>query len=236
MKLKNYMSYLKINNVIQYLVIIVFLVCMIIASNYGKFETVLSLAALVIGVFATPFFTKEVEVEKFREQLAYNRRYDALEKYYNLLSKFCFNSLRIKKITEDVYNKKMNYKVFLEVQKEYLSFLYNNYDELAELCQLGQIEQSIFMAPTNLTMMVGVNGFKKVIEELKNPITKEMIEEMNYHFTYISQAKAGAYNDIRKILYLSNEQDVNNISVDRYEELCSSPTPEELRNSKVKND
>lgn len=72
MKLKNCFANFNGNSFICYLTIIVFVICMAIGSIEGKFEFVLALAGLVIGVFASPFFTKDVEIEKYREQLAYN--------------------------------------------------------------------------------------------------------------------------------------------------------------------
>lgn len=138
-------------------------------------------------------------------------------------------------MTENVHKKKISFSELSKERADYLLFIDNNYDELVELCNLGQLEQSIFMAPTNITFLGGINDFKKDIQKLKDPITNDMIEDLNYNYEFIVQAKLGAYHDIRKCLYLDTGDDAKNIDVRRYEKLCSLPTPKELRKSKIKN-
>lgn len=233
-KLKNWCAEVSLNNLICYLTIIIFVSCMLIGSIAGRFESVLALAGLTIGIFSTPFFTKDVEVLKYKEQLAYDKKYDELKKYYIVLSRFYVKSLRIKKMAENTYKNKLSFSELSEERKEYLQFVENNYDELVELCSLGQLEQSLYMAPTNIAFLGGINDFKKNVENLKNPVTRDMIDDLCYNYKFISEAKTGAYIDIRKCLFLDSKEDAKCIKTDRYEELCSELSPEEIRKSREK--
>lgn len=232
--MRSFMVRLKNLPFISYFAVFVFLGCMVGVTIKGDYSTLLALCSLLIALLSTPFFTKDVELEKYREQLGYDKKYSELKRYYTFLSRFHIRSLRMKKKTISAYKKELNVDELLKEKNDYLTFVKENYDELFELCNFAQFELSIYMAPTNIAFLGGVNDFSFCVKNLDYPVTEDMINCLSYNYDFILEAKSGAYQDIRKILYLDNQVDNERIDIGRYKKLCEKLSPDELKKSKTK--
>ena len=221
MGLKNNMLRKLKSNHLHWMIIVVFLGCMLILAWNGKTEALLSITALLIGVISTPFFNKNIELEKYREQLAYEKKYEALTKYYDFIGEFYIKSLKMTKFIEKYFNNKQSidatrYLVSQEINAFSL-FVKKNYDELTGYCSLQILEQPIKMSGTNVVIFSGINKFIEILNKInKKGINKSNIKELQQAEEFISSAYTGARKEIRQALRL--EEDYN-IRAEQYTKL-----------------
>lgn len=101
-----------LKNIVSYLVIILIALAVLFLITKNKYELAVAMAGILLTMFI-PFFTKDLELEKHRQQLLFEKKYDLYTKYFKLFDNYLYYSKRliykiehfkIKNQTEEYYN------------------------------------------------------------------------------------------------------------------------------------
>lgn len=98
---------------------------LILKCQYG---TAVAMAGILLTIFI-PFFTKDLELEKHRTQLLFEKKYNAYSKYFNIFDDFYHSSMDIV-VKIEVFNKKKhkNEKEFEKHKQELIEALKQFFD------------------------------------------------------------------------------------------------------------
>lgn len=76
-----------ITNIILFLILLILAISVIICIHRGKYDTSVGIAAILASI-AVPFCTKNLELEKHRQQFLYEKKYESYKQYLENFDEF----------------------------------------------------------------------------------------------------------------------------------------------------
>jgi len=151
-----------IKNILLWIVFIIFSISLLMCVIKGKSEIAVALAGIVASM-VIPFGTKNIELEKQKEQFLYEKKYNAYSKYFYLFDEFW-------KISQKTAVKLRIHNSDTEFTKE--EFEERKQDILDWYVKFIEIKD--YLSMPGLEILIGVN------KQIENKI-KEIIKlESNY--------------------------------------------------------
>lgn len=163
-------------DIILFSILISLFVATFLLINKHQFDTAIATIAIIASII-TPYYTKNLELEKHRRQFLYEKKYNAYSKYFKILDEFWDISSETILNMHFFATQEYELKEEFEAQKSQVIDLYKRFCKIKNYLSRPELEILIFVnenIKTKIKEIVQIDTNKNMIINHENDLQKNM--------------------------------------------------------------